>query len=126
MRATISRISRRANCSPGSIYKIYPSKEDLTIASVRAVMQTPGIALSHFKDILEEGALTQLLYSSASTQNDVRKSFMLEVAMASTYSEKIRTSVQTQMRALESLVPMISGLDETERGRLGCMMRTLI
>ncbi len=83
MRATISRISRRANCSPGSIYKIYPSKEDLTIAAIRAVMQVPWIALSHFNDILEEGALTQLLYSSASTQNDVRKSFTLEVAMAS-------------------------------------------
>ena len=126
MRATISRISRRANCSPGSIYKIYPSKEDLTIASVRAVMQTPGIALSHFNDILEEGALAQLLYSSASAQNDVRKSFILEVAMASAYSEKLRWAVQKQLRELESIVPLISGLDEKESAQLGCMMRSLI
>ena len=56
MRATISRISRRANCSPGSIYKIYPSKEDLVIAAVRAVMQAPWIALTNFNDILEEGS----------------------------------------------------------------------
>lgn len=126
MRATISRISRRANCSPGSIYKIYPSKEDLTIAAIRAVMQVPWIALSHFNDILEEGALTQLLYSSASTQNDVRKSFTLEVAMASGNSEKIRKAVQAQLQGLESVVPLISGLDEKESGQLGCMIRSLI
>jgi AcrR family transcriptional regulator len=126
MRATISRISRRANCSPGSIYKIYPSKEDLTIAAIRAVMQVPWIALSHFNDILEEGALTQLLYSSASTQNDVRKSFTLEVAMASGNSEKIRKAVQAQLQGLESVVPLIAGLDEKESGQLGCMIRSLI
>jgi AcrR family transcriptional regulator len=126
MRATISRISRRANCSPGSIYKIYPSKEDLTIASVRAAMQTPAIALSHFTDILEEGALSQLLYSSASAHNDVRKSFMLEVAMASAYNEKLRRAVQTQLRDLEKVVPLVSGLDESESAQLGCMVRSLI
>jgi AcrR family transcriptional regulator len=126
MRATISRISRRANCSPGSIYKIYPSKEDLTIAAIRAVLQAPGIALAHFNDILEEGAIAQLLYSSASAQNDVRKSFTLEVAMASAYSEKLRRAVQAQLRQLESVVPLISGLDEKESAQLGCMMRSLI
>jgi len=42
-RATISRISRRAKCSPGAIYKLYPSKEDLVIAAVRRVMQAPWI-----------------------------------------------------------------------------------
>jgi AcrR family transcriptional regulator len=126
IRATISRISRRANCSPGSIYKIYPSKEDLVIAAIRAILQAQWIALSNFNDILEEGAIAQLLFSSASAQNDVRKSFTLEVAMASAYSEKIRTSVQGQLKALESLVPLISGLEDKERCQLAWMMRSLI
>jgi AcrR family transcriptional regulator len=124
--ATISRISRRANCSPGSIYKIYPSKEDLVIAAIRAVLQAPWIAIANFNSILEEGALAQLLYSSASAQNDVRKSFTLEVAMASAHNEKLRTSVQSQLRALEGLVPLISGLDEKESAQLACMMRSLV
>ncbi len=125
-RATISRISRRANCSPGSIYKIYPSKEDLVIAAVRAVLQAQWIAITNFNNILEEGSIAQLLFSSASPQNDVRKSFTSEVAMASAYSEKIRTSVQSQLKALESLVPLIAGLEEDESDQLTCMIRTLI
>jgi AcrR family transcriptional regulator len=126
LRATISRISRRANCSPGSIYKIYPSKEDLVIAAIRAVMQAPWVAIANFSGLLEEGALAQLLYSAASAQNDVRKSFTLEVALASVHSEKLRSSIQGQLRSLQNLVPLISGIDDKEREQLGCMIRSLV
>jgi AcrR family transcriptional regulator len=125
-KATISRISRRANCSPGAIYKLYPSKEDLVIASLRNVMTAPWITVSSIADILEVGSLAQLLYSSASTQNEVRKSFTLEVAMASAHSEKLRTAVQKQLRALAALVPLITGVDDEERNRFKYMLRTVV
>lgn len=79
-RATISRIARRANCSPGAIYKLYPSKEDLVIAAFHDLMRARWMNASNFIDVLEEGSLTQLLNASASEANAVRQSFTLETA----------------------------------------------
>jgi AcrR family transcriptional regulator len=125
-RATISRISRRASCSPGAIYKLYPSKEDLVIAATRRIMQAPWISITTLAEVLDEGVLTQLLYSAASEQNSVRKSFTLEIAIASAHSDKIRAAVQSQMQGLELLVPLIEGIDEDERYELRQMIRTII
>jgi AcrR family transcriptional regulator len=125
-KATISRISRRANCSPGAIYKLYPSKEDLIIASIRRIMEAPWITVASFADILEVGSLAQLFYSSASAQNEVRRSFTLEVAMASAHSDKLRAAVQQQLRGLEALVPLITGIDDEGRDRFKYMLRTVV
>jgi AcrR family transcriptional regulator len=125
-RATISRISRRANCSPGAIYKIYPSKEDLVIAATRRIMEAPWITIAALADILEAGVLTQLLSSAASTHNEVRKSFTLEIAMASAHSEKIRAAVETQMQGLELLVPLLEGVTDEEKDQLRYMIRAII
>ena len=125
-RSTISRISRRANCSPGNIYKLYPSKEDLVIAATRKIMQAPWITISMLANVLEEGVLTQLLFSASSPQNEVRKSFTLEIAMASAHSEKIRAAVETQMQGLELLVPLLDGISEEGKGQLRSMIRAII
>jgi AcrR family transcriptional regulator len=125
-RATISRISRRSNCSPGAIYKLYPSKEDLVIAATRKIMEAPWITIAALADILEVGVLAQLLYSAASAQNDVRKSFTLEIAMASGHSEKIRAAVETQLQGLELLVPLLEGIAEQEKDELRYVIRTII
>jgi AcrR family transcriptional regulator len=125
-RATISRISRRANCSPGAIYKLYPSKEDLIIEAIRRVMEAPWITVSSFADILEEGNLTQLLYSAASSQNNTRKSFTLEVALASFHSEKLQAAVQNQLQGLEAVVPLLEGLTDNEKNELTYMIRTMV
>jgi len=124
-RATISRISRRANCSPGAIYKLYPSKEDLVIAATRKIMQAPWITLAALAEILDDGVLTQLLFSAASTQNDVRKSFNLEIAMASGHSDKIRAAVETQLQGLEILVPLLDGVSDEQRNQLRHMIRAV-
>jgi hypothetical protein len=105
---------------------LYPSKEDLIIASIKRIMEAPWITVSSFADILEVGALAQLLYSSASAQNEVRKSFALEVAMASAQNEKLRAAVQQQLRGLEALVPMITGIDDEERNQLKQLLRTVV
>lgn len=125
-RSTISRISRRADCSPGNIYKLYPSKEDLVIAATRRIMQAPWITIELFANVLEEGVLTQLLFSALSPQNEVRKNFTLEIAMASAHSEKIRAAVETQMQGLELLVPLLSEIPEEAQRELRSMIRAII
>ncbi len=124
-RATISRISRRASCSPGSIYKIYPSKDDLAIAAIRFVMKAPWITTQNFCAILDEGALAQLLSASASALNDVRKYFTLEIILASTQNAQIRAAAYSQLQNLEMLVPFVSGLEDEESAHLGSTIRLL-
>ncbi len=125
-RATISRISRRANCSPGAIYKLYPSKEDLVISATRKIMQAPWISITTLAEVLDSGVLAQLLFAASSAQNSVRKSFTLEIAIASAHSDKIRAAVQTQMQGLELLVPLIEGIDEDEKTELCHVIRSII
>jgi hypothetical protein len=81
------------NCSPGAIYKLFPSKEDFVIAAFRDIMRTQWLRTTNFAAILEEGSLTELLYSSSSIQNEVRQSFTMETTVASTHSDKIRLAV---------------------------------
>jgi AcrR family transcriptional regulator len=125
-RATISRISRRADCSPGAIYKIYPTKEDLVIGSVRTNMTAPWIRIATLATILEPNNLAQFLFSAASSKNSVRKNFTLEVAMASAYNHKLRKAVGSQLRDIESVVPLIEGLSDDEVAHLKCTIRFIL
>lgn len=125
-RATISRISRRAECSPGAIYKIYPSKEDLIIGSVKINMSSPWIRISALATVLDPGTLAQFLYSAASPANSIRRDFTLEVTMASAYNDKLRTAVHERMRAVESVVPLIEGLGDEEATQFRCMIRFIM
>lgn len=125
-RATISRISRRAHCSPGAIYKIYSTKEDLIIGSVKINMSAPWMRIATLASVLEPGNLAQILYSAASTENSVRKDFVLEVAMSSAYNQKLRAAVFGRMRDIESVVPLIEGLSDEEVAQFTSMIRFLI
>ncbi|MBW4077512.1 MAG: TetR/AcrR family transcriptional regulator [Acidobacteria bacterium] len=124
--ATISRISRRANCSPGAIYKIYPTKEDLVIGSVRINMSAPAMRLATLATILDPGRLAQLLFSAASPLNMARKNFTLEVSMAAAYNEGLRAAVKKQMRDIESVVPLLNGLSDEEVFQLTCTIRFIV
>jgi AcrR family transcriptional regulator len=125
-RATISRIARRANCSPGAIYKLYPSKEDLVIASFHDLMRARWMKFTNFVDILEEGSLAQLLYSSASAQNSVRQSFTLETALAAAHSDRLRDAVLGQIGELESVVPLLNSVSDEEKVQLRYMIRSIV
>jgi AcrR family transcriptional regulator len=125
-RATISRIARRANCSPGAIYKLYPSKEDLVIAAFHDLMRARWMKFTNFVDLLDEGALSQLLYSSASEQNAVRQSFTLETALAAAHSDKLRDAVLGQIGELESVVPLLKNVGEDEKKHLRYMIRSIV
>jgi AcrR family transcriptional regulator len=125
-RATISRIARRANCSPGAIYKLYPSKEDLVIAAFHDLMRARWMKFTNFVDLLDEGALSQLLYSSASEQNSVRQSFTLETALAAVHSDKLRDAVLGQIGELESIVPLLKNVGDHEKVHLRYMIRSIV
>lgn len=125
-RATISRIARRANCSPGAIYKLYPSKEDLIISAFHQLMRARWMKITNFVDVLEEGSLTQLLYSSASEQNAVRQHFMLETTLASAHSPALRDAVLRQIGELEAVVPLLSNISEDEKIRLRFLIRSVV
>jgi AcrR family transcriptional regulator len=125
-RATISRISRRASCSPGAIYKLYPSKEDLVIAATRSIMRAPWITVTSLAEILNEGTLAQLLYAGASEQNVVRKNFVLEMTMASAHNEKLRGALAAQLQLIDSVGPLISDISDEERTHLQYMIREVV
>jgi AcrR family transcriptional regulator len=125
-RATISRIARRAHCSPGAIYKLYPSKEDLIIAAFHDLMRARWMKFSNFVDLLEEGSLAQLLYSSASDQNSMRQSFTLETALAAAHSDKLRGAVLGQIGELDAVVPLLTTVSEEEKVRLRYMIRSIV
>lgn len=125
-RATISRISRRASCSPGAIYKLYPSKEDLVIAATRSIMRAPWITVTTLAEILNEGTLAQLLHAGASEQNTVRKNFVLEMVMASAHNEKLRRAMAAQLEMIDRVGPLIVDISDDERARLQYMIREVV
>jgi AcrR family transcriptional regulator len=125
VRATITRIARRAVCSPGAIYKLYPSKEDLVIAAFRDIMRARWLRAANFADILEEGSLTQLLYSSSSVQNEIRQSFTMETTVASTHSDKIRLAVWALFHELEDAVRSLSDTSENDIESLRYLVRSI-
>jgi AcrR family transcriptional regulator len=125
-KTTISRISRRAGSSPGAIYKIYSSKEDLVIAAIRATRRAPAIVPSTFSQILDEGNLAQVLYDSASKQNSIRKNFGLEMIMASAHNSKLHEVIRVQLRALESMALLVEGIPNVERQHLEYLIRDVV
>lgn len=125
-RATISRISRRANCSPGAIYKIYASKEDLVVGSLRARMRGPGITALRIAQIMNEGTLTQYLYAAASDQDPIRKLFILEMLMASAQNATLRSAVAAQFARLDGFESFVADIPDSERRNFQFMIRELI
>ncbi len=125
-RATISRISRRANCSPGAIYKLYSSKDELVAGSIRAQMQPPAITATRLAQLLNEGTLTQFLCAAASCQDSVRKFFTLELLMASAHNATIRDAVETQFQRLNSFESLEVDIPDEERRNFLFMIREVM
>jgi AcrR family transcriptional regulator len=121
--ATISRISRRANCSPGAIYKLFPSKEDLVIYATRRMMSGERMSPSRLASVLNEEDLAQTLYASASSQNNLRKNFLMEMMLASAQNSKLRGAIGEQQQNLEKIASSISDISDEEGKRLQYMFR---
>jgi len=125
-KATISRISRRADCSPGAIYKLYPSKDDLVVGSMRNQMQGPGMTALRLSKILDEGALAQLLYAAANDHESIRKYFTLEMFMASAHNATIRDALSAQLAKLIKADSYVVDLPERERQNFKHMINEII
>jgi AcrR family transcriptional regulator len=125
VRATISRIARRANCSPAAIYKAHKSKEDLVIRSFVDMIGERWMNLDDMASLLEDGYLTQLLHSEASDQYAPRRNFIMEMAFASVHHPPIREAVVNQIVKTEVVVPNLIELDGEAKERLRYTIRTI-
>ena len=124
-RATISRIARRANCSPGAIYKLYPSKEDLVIAASTELIRARWMRVKNFINVLEEGSITQLLHSAASDENEVHQNFMLETSLAAIHSEKLKQSLAGRYGEIASVISLLKDVTDDEVNRLQYLVRSI-
>jgi AcrR family transcriptional regulator len=122
-RATISRISRRAECSPGAIYKMFPAKEDLVIFASRRMAANQELLPLRMAHILDEGVLAQALHVAASSQNNLRKYFLMEMMLASAHNAKLRDAVGAQLQSTEKVSTLINEIGDDERLHLQFMIR---
>lgn len=116
--ATISRIARRAHCSPGAIYKLYPSKEDLVIAAFNDLVRARWLQISNFLDLLEEGSLSGLLGDVSDPKNAVRTQFVLEATLAGAHLPRLQATVLHQIAEMNNAIDHVEGIGEPERRRL--------
>jgi hypothetical protein len=89
-------------------------------------MRARWMKISNFVNVLEEGSITQLLHTSASHQNAVRRSFTLETALASAQSEKLRAAILGQLSELEAVIPLLAHVSDDEKNRLRYLIRSIM
>jgi AcrR family transcriptional regulator len=123
--ATISRIARRADCSPGAIYKTHSSKEDLVVAAFSEIVGSRWMNVSDFVEVLEPGTLARLLHYEASDHNALRRNFTLESALAAAHNDKLRDAVLSQLRELEALIPSLVAVNDVERESIRHLVRSI-
>jgi AcrR family transcriptional regulator len=114
--ATVSRIARRADCSPGAIYKLYRSKQDLVLDSFRAIFGSTSAAsapLSHGNDLAE------LLATNPRRQTGRRMFFSMETTIAAAHNDTLRATVGTYLADPWRLLQGIAEVDEAQTSRLG-------
>jgi AcrR family transcriptional regulator len=118
VRATISRIARRSNCSPGAIYKFHRTKEDLIIGSFVDLMDAHRTNATDMARVLDEGYLTDVLSQEASDESELRRNFTLEMALAAGHCDSIRSIILNRLIEAEAHVPDSVVTDESLEQRL--------
>jgi AcrR family transcriptional regulator len=96
--ATISRIARRVECSPGAVYKFFRSKEELTVFAFRRIVVNEWIEEHMFGRILDSAAIAKLLSHEASTESALRRYFTLETVLAAVHIETLKPAILDQLR----------------------------
>lgn len=120
--ATMSRIARRASCSPGAIYKVFSSKEDLVASTFVTSLRSRWMPLDEFVKFLDEGVLSQYLYDLTSPQNANERNFMVEFAFASTVNETMRSAMSAHVEELLSVVPHLESATKDQKALLDNMI----
>ena len=122
--ATISRIARRVGCSPGAIYKLYKSKEELVLDAFRCIVGTQWIHDSDFAHILDAETIASLLSGEASNENALRRNFTLETVLAAAHNQVLQPTVSGQLKDPGGVVARL-GVSGVEKEWLGHMTHTI-
>lgn len=123
--ATVSRIARRAKCSPGAIYSLYESKEDLVVASYRIALRDRWKRIFDFTNFLDEGFITNVLYASGHINNAVWRDFLLEFSLAAPNHQALLQSHEMLINAREVLAPFLQGATQDESDLLEAILTYL-
>ncbi|MGB8179905.1 MAG: TetR family transcriptional regulator [Acidimicrobiales bacterium] len=119
--ATVSRIARRADCSPGSIYKIYRSKQDLVLDSFRTIFETANGPIATGLGLSESGlTLPALVRWSAR-----RYSFSIEMTIAAAHEDSFRTIVRAHLADPERQMSRLGDLDDVDRAKMSDLVRSM-
>ena len=121
---TISRIARRAGCSPGLVYKLYDSKVDLVVSAFRNSLNARWMRADNQARILDEGHLAQSLYDTTSPVNAVRRNFVLEFSLAGVRVPEIHAAVLQQTLDLVATVDFLDATPD-ERDVVISVVRTI-
>ncbi len=121
--ATMSRIARRAACSPGAIYKIFSSKEDLVASAFVSSMKSRWMQLSEFTESLDPGTLAQYFSDISNPANAPERDFLVEFALAAMTNESIEAAMLAHQRELLAVLPHLKLATEEEKSLLGHMIR---
>lgn len=124
--ATISRIARRANCSPAAIYKSHSSKENLVVGAFIDILGTQRMNMARVANILNEGFLASAMKSEWDEKNALRRDFVLELFLAAAHLEKIRDTICHQLVDMESTIPAFLDLSDESGDHLRYMLRTVV
>ena len=121
--ATISRIARRAGCSPGLVYRLFASKEDLVVAAFRASLRARWMRIDSFIHVLERGHLAQSLYNTTAPINAVRRDFVLEFSLAAANVPKLHDTLASQSDDLVAILPLLASRTSEEIDELAAAIR---
>jgi AcrR family transcriptional regulator len=126
VRATISRIARRSNCSPALVYKLHRSKEDLVIDAFTELIAGRQLNASIMARVLDEGFFASVLYSEASTESERRRNFSLETALAAGHNDIMRPFILGELIQGESARKVLAEAGDGQTQRLDYALRTVI
>jgi AcrR family transcriptional regulator len=85
----VSRIARRAKCSPGAIYNLFDSKEELVADSYFSALKSRLDGTTEFAKLLDKGELSQVLFDSAHETNALWRDYLLEFSLATAFNEHL-------------------------------------
>lgn len=123
--ATVSRIARRANCSPGAIYNIFNSKEELVADSYFTALRSRLGNVSEFAHYLEEGELAQSLYETSYEINAVWRDYLLEFSLATAFNAHLFRAMAYQVQQANVAIPFLDGTSEEQRAVLSHLIMVL-
>lgn len=116
--ATVSRIARRSNVSPGTIYSVYDSKEELVADSFRLALKSRWSKLAFFERTLQTHYLSQLLSLSTSSTNHLWRFYFTEYRLATIYNPVLLAAMEELRNEIHAVLPLLKDATEQEKETL--------